>query len=117
MADKKEGWSATAQAYSTKVAHLTRQGGEALLSLLTSNFPPPDPQTAYILDAGAGTGVFTSLLSTTYPNIPIHATDFSPSMLSLLQSQNLPNTTTQILDSSLDHISQGLLPAFSIFLI
>ncbi|KAF2208559.1 hypothetical protein CERZMDRAFT_101306 [Cercospora zeae-maydis SCOH1-5] len=122
MADKATAWSTSAQAYSTKVVHLTSRGGVALLTLLETTFPPPDPRTANILDAGAGTGAFTTLLSTTYPNTRIHAADFAPQMLSHLQSLSLPNITTQILDSSQDHTTQGLTPntfthAFSTFLI
>ncbi|KAI5365184.1 putative S-adenosyl-L-methionine-dependent methyltransferase, Methyltransferase domain 25 [Septoria linicola] len=106
MTDQSSKWSATAQAYSSKIVEVTSQGGQALLELINTIDPPKG--TSVVLDSGAGTGLLTSLLADQYPGVQTTAADYAPAMLEILKQKKVPNVQTIVVDAGKDHVAQGL---------
>ncbi|TVY54103.1 Malonyl-[acyl-carrier protein] O-methyltransferase [Lachnellula cervina] len=91
-------WDTAAAQYNDAVGHSSRLGAIQLISLTETLEPPLSAPSARVIDLGAGTGSLTYQLAERYPELPILATDISPSMLDQLMVNATANITTQVAD-------------------
>ena len=77
---------------------MTKKAADCLVVMSNELKPYSDAKT-YAHDSGAGTGVSTTSLSQKFPHVPILATDVSSDMLATIDSANIPNVSTQIVDA------------------
>lgn len=92
-------WDNAAAQYNDAVGRSSRIGATRLIEMADalSSLSAAD---CYAIDLGAGTGSLTHQLASSFPAVPILATDISPGMLETLMALNTKGSkiTTQIVD-------------------
>ena len=91
-------WDTAAAQYNNAVGRSSQLGAIHLISLTETLELPLSAPGARAIDLGAGTGSLTYQLAARYPELPILATDVSPSMLDQLMVNATANITTQVAD-------------------
>ena len=116
-----EGWTSVSQVYNN-AERVTTPLAQSLLTRVNSLQPLTSPHVS-VFDNGTGTGILIGLLKSTFPSLPVLATDVSPGMLSLLKEKiekaGWENIDTRTLDSRhLDGIADdSFTHTFSTFMI
>ncbi|KAG9235553.1 S-adenosyl-L-methionine-dependent methyltransferase [Amylocarpus encephaloides] len=92
-------WDSAAAQYNDAVGRSSRIGATRLIAMADS-LSPLSAADAHAIDLGAGTGSLTHQLASSFPAVPILATDISPGMLEQLMALNVRGSkiTTQVAD-------------------
>ena len=104
MSESKDGtagldnWGSASTKYATLATVVTRPCSEELISWV-NDISPFSALNVEVFDNGCGTGVLTTALSTTFPNISILAGDLSPGMIEMTERKKIPNVRIQVLDA------------------
>jgi len=97
---KTEGWTSVSKVY-THVERIAILLAHQLITLVHAHSPLSFP-TATVFDNGSGTGVLTATLKTSFPSLPVLATDASPGMVSILSCRVAENGWKDVQAKTLD---------------